>query len=103
MRTLLAFRVLRAFLVVFAAGAILAVAIALLPYLVVGFVIAAVMQSRRRQRAASRPVYRPSLPVPPQRQVTPGGWVYLPVWVGPPPRPTMPVIDAEVIEDPRRE
>ena len=31
----------------------------------------------------------------------PSGWAYVPVWVGPAPQSAMPVIDAEVIEEPR--
>jgi hypothetical protein len=104
MRTLLTIVAVCALVVVLTAGAIVALAIELLPYIVVGFVIAALMRSRGRRRdAAARPLCRPAPAVPPQGQVEPGGWVYVPVWVGPRPRTAMPVIDAEVIEDPRRE
>jgi hypothetical protein len=40
--------------------------------------------------------------VPPRQRRLPGGWVYVPVWVGPPPQPAMPVIEAEFVSDPRR-
>jgi hypothetical protein len=40
--------------------------------------------------------------VPPRQGRLPGGWVHLPVWVGPAPQPAMPVIEAEFVSDPRR-
>jgi hypothetical protein len=77
-------------------GAIVALAVQLLPYIIVGMVIGVLLRRRRR------PVYRQPLP-PPHRQLPPppGRWVYVPVWVGPPPQRFKPVIDADVIEDPR--
>jgi hypothetical protein len=41
-------------------------------------------------------------PVPPSQRRLAGGWMYVPVWVGPPPQPAMPVIEAEFVRDPRR-
>jgi xanthine/uracil permease len=40
--------------------------------------------------------------VPPRQRPLPAGWVHVPVWVGPPPQPAMPVIEAEFVSDPRR-
>jgi hypothetical protein len=58
-----------------------------------------------RQRPAAppqRPVPPRERPEPPRHRPLPGGWVYVPVWVGPPPQPAMPVIEAEFVSDPRR-
>jgi hypothetical protein len=98
MRTLTTVLVLVAIFGVLVVGAAVALAVELLPYVVLGVVIGAVIRSRRQQRS---PVYRPSPPPPPQRQLPPGGWVYVPVWVTPPPPRSMPVIDAEFVRDPR--
>lgn len=101
MRTLFGLLALVAVGMVLIAGAVVALAVQLLPYIVVGMVIGVLLRRRRRPRPlAPRPVYRQPLP-PPQRHLPPsGGWVYVPVWVGPPPQRHRPVIDAEVIEDP---
>jgi ABC-type Fe3+ transport system permease subunit len=98
MRTLTTVLVLVAIFGVLVVGAAVALAVELLPYVVLGIVIGAVIRSRRQQRS---PVSRPSPPPPPQRQLPPGGWVYVPVWVIPPPPRSMPVIDAEFVRDPR--
>jgi hypothetical protein len=102
MRTLMGFVAMSAIVVVLLAGAVVALAVQLLPYIIVGMVIGALVRRRRRPYPpAPRPVYRRPLP-PPQHQLPPpGGWVYVPVWIGPPPQRPRPVIDAEVIEDPR--
>jgi hypothetical protein len=99
MRTLTAFLGFGAILIMLLAGAFIALAVELLPYVVLGIVIGAIIQGRRRQQART---YRPPVPPAPQRQpLPPGGWVYVPVWVGPPPQRTMRVIDAEFVRDPR--
>jgi hypothetical protein len=99
MRTLTAFLAFGAILIMLLAGAFIALAVELLPYVVLGIVIGAIIQGRRRQHAR---VYRPPAPPAPRQQpLPPGGWVYVPVWVGPPPQRSMPVIDAEFIRDPR--
>lgn len=98
MRTLTAVLALLAIFVLLVVGTVAALAVELLPYVVLGIVIGAVIRSRRRQRS---PVYRPSPPPPPQRQLPPGGWAYVPVWVAPPPQRSMPVVDAEFVRDPR--
>ena len=85
-------------------GAVVALMVQLLPYIIVGMVIGALLRRRRRGRPpVVRSAYR--APVAPRSAyaVTPSGWAYVPVWVGPSPRRPMPVIDAEVIEDHRRE
>jgi hypothetical protein len=99
MRTLMAFLGFGAILLMLLAGAFIALAVELLPYVVLGIVIGAIIQGRQRQQARA---HRPPVPPAPRRQpLPPGGWLYVPVWVGPPPQPTMPVIDAEFIRDPR--
>jgi hypothetical protein len=99
MRTLTAFVGFGAILIMLLAGAFIALAVELLPYVVLGIVIGAIVQSRRHQQAR---VYRPPVPPVPRQQPLPaGGWVYVPVWVGPPPQRPMPVIDAEFVRDPR--
>ena len=101
MRILLGFLALAAVAAVLTAGAVVLLAVELLPYIIVGMVIGALLRRHRRPHpVAPRPVYRQ--PPPPQRQLPPpGGWVYVPVWVGPPAQRPKPVIDAEVIADPR--
>jgi len=85
-------------------AAILTFAIELLPYVAIGCAIAVLIRSRRRLQgvAVRQQAYR-HLPLPPapQYRAPAGQWVYLPVWVGAPPRPAIRVIDAEVIEDQR--
>ncbi len=98
MRTLAAFLGFGAILLMLLAGAFIAPAVELLPYVVLGIVIGAIIQGRRRQQAR---VYRPPIAPPRQQPLPPGGWVYVPVWVGPPPQRTMPVIHAEFIRDRR--
>jgi hypothetical protein len=99
MRTLTAFLGFGAILLMLLAGAFIALAVELLPYVVLGIVIGAIIQSRRRQQSR---VSLPPVPPAPQRQpLPPGGWVYVPVWVGPPRQRTMPVIDAEFVRDRR--
>src|SRR5258707_11418329 len=101
MRTLMTLFAMSAIMVLLLVGAVVALMVQLLPYIIVGMVIGALLRRRRRPHPpAPRPGYRQPLP-PPQRQLPPGGWVYVPVWVGPPPQRPRPVIDAEVIEDPR--
>jgi hypothetical protein len=99
MRTLIAVLGFGAILLILFAGAFIALAVELLPYVALGIVIGAIIQCRRRQQARA---HRPPVPPAPRRQpLPPGGWVYVPVWVGPPPQRTLPVIDAEFIRDPR--
>jgi hypothetical protein len=95
MRTFLA---LGAIMLVVLFGAAFALVLQVLPYVILGMVVGAVIRRRQRQ---PMPVRRAApAPLPP-RPLTPGGWVYVPVWVGPPPQRPMPVIDAEFIRDPR--
>ena|SRR5258708_6688364 len=99
MRTLTAFLAFGAILIMLLVGAFVALAVEVLPYVVLGIVIGAIIQGRRRQQAGA---HRPPVPPAPRRQpLPPGGWVYVPVWVGPPPQRTVPVIDAEFIRDTR--
>jgi hypothetical protein len=80
----------------------------LAPFLMVTLVVMLVLRARRparplppatgwpgggyHRRVAPQPQYRVGAPA-----AAPGGWVMVPVWVAPTPRP--PVIDAEVIRD----
>ena len=84
-------------------AALLSVVINLLPYLVVGFVLLMLVRvHRRRERAvATHADWRPLSAPAPQQSLQTGQWVYVPVWIDRAPRPAMPVIDAEVIEEPR--
>jgi hypothetical protein len=102
MRTLMGFVLMSAIVMVLLACALVALAVQLLPYIIAGMVISVLLRRRRRPYPpAPRPVHRQPLP-PPQHQLPPPGrWVYVPVWVGPSPQRPGPVIDAEVIEDPR--
>jgi hypothetical protein len=104
MRILTAFLASIAILVGLLAGAVVALAGGPLPYVVLGIVIGAVAARRRRQRQSidRRPVPPRHRAVPPRQRLLPGRWVYVPVWVGPPPQPAMPVIEAEFVRDPRR-
>jgi hypothetical protein len=98
MRTLIAVLGFGAILIMLLAGAFIALAVELLPYVLLGIAIGAIVGSRRRQHAR---LDRP--PVPPalrQQPLPAGGWVYVPVWVAPPPQP-MRAIDAEFVRDPR--
>jgi hypothetical protein len=99
MRTLTAVLGFGAIVIMLLAGAFIALAVELLPYVVLGIVIGAVIQDRRRQQA--RAYGPPPRPAPRRPPLPPGGWVYVPVWVGPPPQPSMPVIEAEFIRDSR--
>ena len=90
MRTLTTLLAPSAIRVVLLAGAVVALAVELLPYVVQGIVIGPVIRRRRRQRSR---VYRAPVPS--------GGAVHVPVWAGPPPQRTMPVIEAEFVGDPR--
>ena len=84
-------------------AALLSVVINLLPYLVAGFVcLMLVRVHRRREHAvATHADWQPLSGPAPQHSMTAGQWVYGPVWIDQAPRPAMPVIDAEVIEEPR--
>jgi hypothetical protein len=95
MRTFLALSAIM-FAVLF--GAAFALVLQVLPYVILGVVVGAVIRKRQ-----SRPIpARRAAPAPlPPRPLTPAGWAYVPVWVGPPPQRPMPVIDAEFIRDPR--
>ena len=85
-------------------GAAVALLVQLLPYIVMGMVIGALLRRRHcRSTPATYPVYRATEPSQSAPTLPPPGWVYLPVWVGPPPRQPMPVLDGQVIGDRRGE
>jgi hypothetical protein len=99
MRTLMSLFVTSAIIVVLIVGVVVARAVGLLPYIIVGMVIGVLL--RRRRLPHPRPVYRQPLQPPQHPLPPPGRWVYVPVWVGPPPRRPKPVIDAQFVRDPR--
>jgi hypothetical protein len=67
-------------------------ALEVLPYLILGLVIGAIIRTRRQRRPA--PAHGPPLAT--------GGWAYIPVCVAwPPHRTVVRVIDAEVVRDVR--
>lgn len=105
MRTLMALFAMTAIVGLLLMGAVVALMVQVLPYIIIGMVIGVLLQRRRRR--GGPPVVRSAYraPVPPRSAyaVAPSGWAYVPVWVGPSPRQQMPVIDAEIIEDHRRE
>jgi hypothetical protein len=82
--------------------AAVAICAELLPYVAIGCAIALLIKSRRHAASVRQQAYR-HLPLPPapQYRAPAGQWVYVPVWVGAPPRPAVPVIDAEGIEEQR--
>lgn len=116
MKILLALFAIMATLTAVLALAVVQIVIKLAPLLLLIAVVVVVtkgMQARRRPQLPAAPIGRavtPARMAPPARPVgwapqAPGGWVLLPVWMGPPPvawQPTPTVIDAEVIEDDRR-
>jgi hypothetical protein len=89
MRTLTTLLAPSAIRVVLLAGAVVALAVELLPYVVLGIVIGPVIPRRRQRSRVGR------APVPS------GGAVHVPVLAGPPPQRTMPVTEAELVRDPR--
>lgn len=98
MKGLALFLLFVAALGVLSVGAAAWLVVQLSPYVLLGVVVGLIIQNRRRPRQPQ--VYR--APPPPQNPLPPGGWVYVPVWVDPPPalpRPG-PVINAEFIRDP---
>ena len=101
MRALLAVVAMCACAAVLLRTAILAIEV--LPYVAIGCALALLIRSRRqRHRAPVRQqAYRQIPPSAPRYQAPTGQWVYVPVWVDAPPRPAVPVIDAEGIEEQR--
>lgn len=97
MRTPLALLAFGAFLATVMSATIMMIAIQVVPYVVLGAVIATVI--RRRGRAIVVMPPRPLSTPPPAQQLT-TEWTYVPVWVGSAARRDLPIIDAEVIEDP---
>ena len=119
MKVLLALFAVMAAVVAVLALTVVQIVIKLAPVLAllaVAVVVTKAVQARRRphplQISALPPArtVAPAAMAPPARPVgwasqAPGGWVLLPVWMGPPPvawQPTPTVVDAEVIEDDRR-
>lgn len=90
MRILLALFAVMAALTAVLALAVVQIVIKLAPLLLLIAVAVVVIKAVQARRPAPQ---------------APGGWVLLPVWMGPPPvawQPTPTVVDAEVIEDDRR-
>jgi hypothetical protein len=119
MKVLLALFAVMAAVVAVLALTVVQIVIKLAPILVliaVAVVVIKAVQARRHPHPPARPALPPARRMiaartpPPARPVgwapqAPGGWVLLPVWMGPPPvawQPTPTVVDAEVIEDDRR-
>lgn len=116
MKLLLGFFLVCTAMSVLVVAALVQLLIHLLPYLILIAAVVLVVRMLRGRHAAppvaglparrphTRRYHRPPLgaaPSPPTGWA-PGaapGWVLLPVWVGPPARPSSPVIDAEVIEE----
>jgi hypothetical protein len=103
MRTAATVLAVSAFAFLVLSAAVLAVAIALLPYVAIGCAIAVLIKSRRPPTVAARQAPYRCAPMPRSlpSAFASSGWVYVPVWVGPSRHAAMPVIDAEVVEDPR--
>jgi hypothetical protein len=88
------------------------VVIKLLPFLLIAAVVIAIVHVQSRRGRRPRPGRPMSVGGPRARAVSPrpaytntaakqGGWVFIPVWVPPTPRPARPYVDAEVIEGDR--
>lgn len=69
----------------------------LLPFLIGGILLSAVLQRRRRAAGARALTGTPTCPMPPP-QAAVGGWVYVPVWVTATPRPAPIVVEGQVVE-----
>ena len=94
------FLVLGAIATVLIVGAIVALVVQLIPYILLAAVILVAVHASHRRALPPRAAAAP--PPVGWGSAPPSGWVLMPVWVGSPPRwRHPPVIDAEVIEDER--
>ncbi len=108
MRILLAFFCMFAVVTVVIAAMAIELLITLLPYLILGAIVLAIVRLlRRRSASAAAAVTSPApMPMPrpaPVRPVAPrpvnqGGWVMVPMWFEPAGQPVHEIIDAEVID-----
>lgn len=109
MRILLAFFFMFTVMLVVIAAMAIELLVTLLPYLMMGAIVWAIVRLVRRRSVAAAPVSAPAVIAPRQRQapvqsatprvVTQGGWVMVPMWFGPADQPVREVIDAEVIDE----
>ncbi|MDA2893390.1 hypothetical protein PDG61_20920 [Mycolicibacterium sp. BiH015] len=72
----------------------------LLPYLLAGVFLSAVLRARRRRAATAPRAMAGMTPyhAPPLTRPAAGGWVYVPVWVTPPSRPAPMVVEGQIAE-----
>ncbi|MUL78774.1 hypothetical protein [Mycolicibacterium sp. CBMA 226] len=106
MRILLAFFCMFAVMTVVIAAMAIELLITLLPYLILGAVVLAIVRLVCRRSASAAPAVTAPAPMPrpaPARSVAPrsvnqGGWVMVPMWFEPAGQPVHEIIDAEVID-----
>jgi hypothetical protein len=118
MKVILGFLLLCAFVSAAMLTVVVALAIKLFPILLIAALVVAVVHvlSRRGRRLQPGRAMRPApsavggqrarnavrtRPAHVNIAAAQGGWVFIPVWVAPTPRPARPYIDAEVVEDDR--
>jgi hypothetical protein len=118
MKVILGFLLLCAFVSAAMLTVILALVVKLLPILLIAGLVVAVVHVLSRRGRGSQPG-RALLPATsaaggqrartavgphrasPNTASPQGGWVFIPVWVPPTPRPARPYVDAEVLKDDR--
>jgi hypothetical protein len=118
MKVILGFLLLCVFVSAAMLTVVVALVIKLLPIILIAAVVGAVVHVLSRRRRGSQPgrAMLPaasaagghrvrsavgSRPAQVHTAAAQGGWVFVPVWVAPTPRPARPYVDAEVVEDDR--